>query len=1159
MLAVLFAAPGDAIAQGRTDLVTISFNNVPLSTAIERFEKASAYTFFYDAASLDLTRRVTLEARQMEIKEALAAMLDGTGIHFEISNRQIVLIPGSRIASLSDSNPITVRGTVTEQDTKNPLAGVAVYIKGSQTHAVTDAAGKYSINVPANGTLVFSFLGMRTAEVPVISRSTISIAMKHEVVAMEEVIVTGYQTISKERTTGSFGTITSSMIEEKPKINLVSALEGQVAGLSVDQDGRVAIRGIASFNAGKAPLVVVDGFPVEASLFDGTLAPNNDGVLAGINPDNIESIYILKDAVAASIYGARAANGVIVVTTRKGISGAARVTYKGTFSWQSRPNLDDLRFASPADYVDAQIEMYRKEPTAYTPYNSWTGGYVPNQADVFHNLYLADIGRITPEEAAARNNALKGQDFLAELEKYVFRTQFTQQHNLQITGGSDKNRYNVAGNFTDTRENFAHAKNNRFIFDLGNDWTFNKHVSLSVNVNLNYAMRHTPTVNPSINGFEDSYYGSPLLTFSDNTLYSLYSSIVDGSGNSRVIDGVLPFYAGQYADINTLKSWRFNPIDNLNREAFDTQDFQARVNAMLRINIVDGLAVEVGGTWQRGNYIRKQLFQSDSFTAMSTFNYGTGVMDPSLHIIPDGAILNEMKNDNENWTLRGQLNFSRDFEGDRHRVTALAGMEVRKMTYDNNVIETRMGYNETAGSFTPMDLRGWMADAYYGQTILSSAGDFNPTQGSLGYMDNRFVSYYGNGSYEFNNRYILSGSIRLDLTNFFGTDRKYRYRPLWSVGGTWKLSEENFFNVPLIDKLDLRASYGINGNIALNQGPFLILGALTYSSVTGGIPYRVLSPPNDQLRWEKTASFNAGFDLAMLDNRLRLSMDFYRKNSTDLLAPDNIDQTTGYANLTINAGQIVNQGIEATINVDILRNTAVKWSLSNLFSYNDNQVKTYNVAYNYATYLTGTPKVREGAPTNSLWSYRFAEIEPETGQTMGYMKDGEKDYLGNLGVDDLVHSGTTIPKYELSLTNRFNYRNWDLSFMFVSKLGHVHRKQIFSGSNPTSKYVTERWREPGDVALYPELHPYSTEVWYHPSCDIFVYKSDFVRLRDVTLAYNFDKSLLAKWKIGGARIYVQARNLWLLTAQGVDIDPDVSLYVGPSRPREVFAGLQITF
>lgn len=1141
------------IAQKQSEKITVSFNNVPLSEAIDKIQKASVYTFFYDANTIDLNKRVSLDAKSLSIAEAVGGMLKETGIVFELINRQILLQPGSWISQVT-GEVIKVKGIVTEKETGDRLSGVVINVRDAKTFTTTNDSGVYEIRVPANGILVFTLMGKVTIEIPVLGRTSIPVMMESDEVALEQVIVTGYQTISADRATGSYGSITSASLSNKPLANLSSALEGQVAGLVLDNEGRLEIRGISTFNAGKSPLIVVDGFPVEASLHDGELFQYKDGVLEGINPNNIQSITVLKDAVAASIYGARAANGVIVVMTNKGVRGETKVSYKGTFSVNSKPKTKDLLIADVDDLIDVQMELYNELPIYYMP------SFYPTMNAPYYK-WMADNGQMSQAEASAEIEKLRGNNFLKEVDDHLFRSQMTNQHNLQISGGGEKHLYNIAANLTNTREDFRNAGNNKLTIDMRNDWNFNKWISASVSMNVNYSGYKSPVLNPK--------YGSDLFNFGEFSRFTPYTSFVDDNGNPETISGVVPFILNQYSFVPGLKSMDYNLIENLNEETYTTQDFQTRLSGFLRVNIVDGLMVELGGSWQRGNYVRRQLFTEDSYFARKWYNNGTSLINYTDHIIPEGGILNEIRNNNQTWTARAQLNYNRDFSNGKHMISALAGFEVRQMTYDNNTLPTRLGYNSTAGTFTPFDIKGWNAGDYSGRLVNFAAivyDNFSPTEGGISYMDNRFSSYYGNASYKFNNKYILSGSIRLDLTNFFGTDKKYRYKPLWSVGGTWMLSDEGFFNVDFIDRLHLRASYGINGNIALNQGPFLIIGPIdtygglisAYSNYTGGVQYRILSPPNDQLRWEKTTSTNAGLDLSLFKNRVQMSMDYYYKNSTDLLAPDNIDPTTGYTSLTINTGRIVNNGVEILATVEILRDTPLKWSVTHVFSYNNNVVRNYNVArpaaYDY-TYQEGIPV--SGYSAFGLWGPRFAKLDDQS-QAFAYNKDGEEVIMNNITADDVVYLGQTRPKFDLALTNKFSFGNWDFSFLFVSKLGHKHRADGFFGKNYTNRHIAERWKEAGDNTIYPKATYYGLTTGYMRYADVFVKSSNFLRLREVNLGYNISRKLTQDIGIKSARVYVQGRNLFLVTAKETDTDPEVP-YTGFSLPKELHAGLQITF
>lgn len=418
---------------------------------------------------------------------------------------------------------------------------------------------------------------------------------------------------------------------------------------------------------------------------------------------------------------------------------------------------------------------------------------------------------------------------------------------------------------------------------------------------------------------------------------------------------------------------------------------------------------------------------------------------------------------------------------------------------------------------------------------------FTLKTGSYNLRDNRFVSWYGNASYEFDSRYLVSGSVRMDLTNFFGTDPKYRYKPLWSIGGTWKLSEEKFFDVSWIDRLNIRGSYGINGNISLSEGPFLILSAGSYSDMTGGVSYGVAAPPNNQLRWEKTATTNIGADITVLDNRVNIALDYYVKNSSDLLARDAIDPTTGFSALTKNVGKMTNRGLEFTINADIIKKNDFLWNAIFNFSYNKNEVKEYNVTRAYTTSWTGTPKMAKGYAADAMFGFRYAGLN-DKGEAMGYNKDGEKDLMGNLTPDDIIYLGTVRPKYDLSFTNTFKYKDLQLSFMLIAKLGHKYRKDGFYGSNYLNRHVSERWQQPGDEAtkMYPRLLSWNMDMFYFPYSDFMTGNASYMKLRDVTLSYTLPRQWLQPVGLTNARVYFQARNLLTVTAKGVDIDPEIT-------------------
>jgi outer membrane receptor protein involved in Fe transport len=585
------------------------------------------------------------------------------------------------------------------------------------------------------------------------------------------------------------------------------------------------------------------------------------------------------------------------------------------------------------------------------------------------------------------------------------------------------------------------------------------------------------------------------------------------------------------------KDTSYNPITDAYDDYNTYSVYSTRLNGFLRFKIIDGLTAEVGGNWTRGNKVYKSISEADSYKMRLAYNSSTSISNPVNHYIPDGDMINETRYINENWTLRTQINYSKTFG--KHRVNALAGNEVRRITYDNNTYETRFGYNSTAGSFTPVNMKDLKSGTYTSDMVGGSI-IVSPSYGSYSIRDNRFVSWYFNGSYEYNDRYLVSGSVREDLTNFFGTNPKYRHKPMWSVGGTWKLSNEDFFDAEWVNRLNIRASYGVNGNISLSEGPYLILSTGTYSSVTEGVPYGISSYPNNSLRWEKTKTTNLGVDFDILKNRLGLSFDYYFKKSTDILAKDAMDPTTGASSMTKNVGSIQNKGIEISLHGTPVLSSDFRWDVAYNVSLNKNKVLKYNVSRKYPTYWAFTQAVHaEGYPMYGLFGYKYAGLN-EKGETMVYGADGNTKLASAVTVDDVVYLGTAVPTTDMSLTNTFNYKNWSLSFMFIAKFGNKYRKDVFQGSNINSRYVGQRWKEAGDEAstIYPVLKSWNMDIFYFPFCDVNIGNAGYAKLRDLVLSYNFSKPLLSHIGMSDARIYLQARNLFRITAKGVDIDPE---------------------
>ncbi len=1026
--------------------------------------------------------------------------------------------------SLSQSaNPVTVTGVVSDNATGEPLIGVTVQNLSTKKYAYTDIAGKYSIQASAGDVLLFSLIGMVNEEVTVNSTANVyNIVLKADVIALEDVVVTGYQTLSKERSTGSFAVVTSQKLESKLQPSVASILEGQSSGVVLTKEGTIEIRGVSTISGVKDPLIVVDGYPLIG-----------DGIgLESINPDNIENITVLKDAVAASIYGARASNGVIVVTTKHADKGTFGVTYKGTYGITLEPQLEKLNLASVEDYMDAELDLYNMDPNmAFTDYSDYW-----KISDYTYLLMAKDNGILSAAEADAQIAALKKNDALAEIQKYLIRPKQSQQHNVALSGGTEKNMFNGAFRYSKEYGNLDNNDNSRAIIDLNNTWKPKEWFTLRLISNINYSKSNSTV---------EDY--STLTSFSSSSNMQPYTDLYDDAGNPILMTPVAQKAVEMYNSYPGLKPVTYHPATDMALQTMASERLQVRMGGDVTVKFTDWLNGSVGGSWTTGSTKNRTIYDANSYYMRTAYNDATSISNPSKHYLPDGGMIDENRGTISSWIIRYQLNYNQSFNNNKHRVSAMLGGEINKDTYEYTYLPTRVGYDPVSATYNSgFSIHDWK------NNVNNMGGDMlfgSQPYISLGYgsnysvRNNRFVSWYGNGSYEYDNRYLVTGSVRLDLTNFFGTDPKFRYKPTWSVGGTWKLSEESFFEdaKDIINMLHIRASYGVNGNISLNNTPYLILSVGSHNTTTGGVSYGISSYPNNQLRWEQTRILNIGFDAAFLKNRLNVSAEYYHKKSTDLIASDAVDETKGTTSITQNVGGITNQGFEVTVNGDVVKSKDFIFNSSLIASYNTSNVDYYNVTRSYFTSFTSGSILVEGYPMNGLWGARFAGLN-DKGVATFYGADGTIKEGGSLKAEDAVYFGSLRPKLDMSWINTFRYKNLEASFMFIGKFGHKYRKDAFVGSNYNNRHVGERWREPGDEkhTIYPVLQSWNMDMFYFPYSDVLVGNANYVKLRDLTLAYHLPKTVVNKIGLQNVKVYFQTRNLFTITAKGVDIDPEIA-------------------
>jgi len=1144
-LIVFFCSVGDAFAQADTK-VTVNVNSVLIRTALDQLQREAKIHFVYDEENIDSGKRVSLSYTQTPLNVVLDDFCKQTSLRYEVKRNLILILPAKAEKKTRKHEPFYMTGVVTDE-TGESIIGATIMIGGTSQGTVTDIDGRYSLQVTPGDLVSFTFVGMADKVVKAqAGKKVVNVKMETNATALADVVVTGYQTLSKERATGSYSVISEKSTKGKLETDVLSRIEGLVAGINKaytnkDED-KIVIRGITTVNGEQDPLYVVDGMPYE-------------GDLASINPTDVQNITVLKDAAASSIYGARAANGVIVISTKRGQTGKTEVSYNGSMKITPKPDMGYLDLMSSSELVDMQIEgfnYYHKD------YKNLNPRYSVNPVEAL--LYQHENGDLNDSQLAEALLPYRNRNNGKQIEDEFARTGIVHQHNLSISGGTEKNRYIATINYMGNYGNQKFQSKDRIGFSLKDDVELYKWLSADFGVTGSFSRDKGDSG-------ADNYINLMMN-------YPSYFMLRDGEGNPLNIQRTKSDYELDRLQSIGLMDETYNPINNRAEETFHNNRNYYRLHAGLKFKIMEGLDLDLKYQTESSYDKNRRLYSNLSYKVRNMVNEAAQYdkeADKLTLNVPKGGQLDESRYESYSYTMRAQINFNRTFG--KHAVTALGGAERRLVRYTGSR-NYYMGYDDSSLGVKPIN--PLIMSPIQGTESLN--GSFNWVYDTYNYqthVEDRYVSFYANGSYTFDERYSLTGSIRIDQSNLFGTDPKYQYRPLWSVGGGWQLANEAFMeDVSWVNRLNLRITYGIAGNVPKEVGPYMNITNTGYNDWVGDFGSYISNPPNSQLRWEKTASTNIGLDFSIFNSRLSGSVDYYYKKTTDLLGNRNADPTLGWADLMVNYGSMFNRGVEVGLQSINIQNKHFTWGTNVMFSYNKNELTnlegTRESVFNYSAYNVQAV----GHPVNSLFSYRYAGLDPNNGNVLVYNNKGEK--VSNVSsVEDMVYSGTRDPKYTASLKNFFSYRDFDFSFMFVYYGGHVLRDVVAGymagapGANLNRKALNH-WRKPGDENI-PGVAPSfnrniyytSAQAWY--SADGHVKKADYIKLRDISLSYNLPKNWLRKYAIESAAITCQISNAWWWAANG-DIDPEAYAVTGYGRgsltlpnPTTYTLGLSLNF
>lgn len=1020
-----------------------------------------------------------------------------------------------------DQTIIGLKGVVLDENGQ-PVPGANVVVKGTTMGTITDMDGKFSLQVEKGATIVVSFIGYANKEVQINERKAkYTVSLEPETHLLDEVIVTGYQTISKERATGSFAVVTPKDMESKLQTNILDRMEGMVAGMVMPSNkSNPTIRGISTLNGTQTPLYVVDGVPYEGSL-------------DVINPADIVNVTVLKDATAASIYGARSANGVIVITTRQGQAGKTRVNYSGSIKFEPLPSRDYYNYTSSAETVDLMEELFQYSHNAYQENDRrYTN-------EVYQVMYDLERGAITQEEYQKRLDYYRNSDRYDQVrEAFLRRADITHQHNVSFNGGTDIYKYALSVNYQQNLPYEKAQKDRRLGLNWKNQFDFFKWLRVDVGI-----MNSTYTTDYD-NGISGMSY------LNGGTTYRM---LRNPDGSPAQWYGSKSQYEIDRLNSLGLQDETYIPLNELDKSHYSYKSRYWNINVGANIKIWDGLSLDLRYQTEMTNTFNKQYDSKDANKVKSNINDGT-IIDPKTgkvtNLMPVGGWVNENRGENNSYTLRAQLNYNKTFLKE-HEVQVIVGAERRKVVTESSHI-MKVGYDDIALSYKKID-EFTLGQQQNGTEAIYGSYSWSDSAAPFTYSDNRYVSFYGNASYTFNSRLTATGSVRIDQSNLFGTDPKYQYKPLWSAGAHYVILQ----NESWVDRLVGRITYGINGNVAKNSGPYMISKNDSDGNYyTGESQSYISTPPNPTLRWEKTKVFNIAVDFNLFRGRLSASLEYYNKATSDLLGLRATDPTFGWSELMLNYGSMRNRGVEITLNSHNIQTKDFNWTSTLTFSYNKNMLTSIENSGTSAYSYYGSLQNREGYPMSSIFAIRYAGLS-EDGLPQAYKADGTiVKGSSALEKEDLVYMGTTNPPYAASLSNRLSYKGFDLDFMFVFYGGHKLRDvaagyqfTYYPVLNYTGAVDRDRlnfWRQPGDEKD-PNMAPRflykvnggsdASALWQY--ADKHIQKGDYIKLRDLSIGYTFPKEWMRKCYVENLRVSLQIQNLWYWAANDKGLDPEV--------------------
>lgn len=1142
-----------ASTYAQQERVSLNMKEVTVKMLLDEIQRQTDLHFIFNTEQTNSLGKVSIEVRNESVEAVLIRLFEGTDLTY--SFRGNIIVVKRREDTRGQQEMLKITGKVVDEK-KQVLPGVTVKLEGTTVGTATNTKGVFSLMLPVReGFLEFSFVGFKSKKVRFTEKSdTLLVVLVEDLKQIEEVVVTGYQVIKEKAMAGSYSKVKAEDLIMTGNETIESMLQGKIPGMMVTHTSgltgtrqKVRVRGTSTLVGNADPVWVVDGIiqednlPFEAESLAAISDDNLDmmkefigGAVSWLNPNDIEDITVLKDASATAIYGVKAANGVILITTKKGERGRLSVNYSGNFSMSQRLNYNRMEIMNSKDRVALSREAFER------------GAQVSDERIGYIGLALAYSRReISLDEF--HKGVKKFETANTDWFDILYRTPFSQSHSLSFSGGNEDATYRASFGYRNQKNTAKGNEQESYTGNLNMTTIFWKQLTLTASLSGN----HTETI--AFASGVDPY------NYAINT--------------SRTIpcydEGQLYYYENGMAKYNIL-----NELENSGNKN-SSKSINLNLNARWRVYEDLTISATLGGASSSSFAETWFSERSHKITAIRGYEYGEFTVTDNEYKkskLPYGGMLTVSESRNFNYTARIQAEFVKLCNG-VHAVNLVAGFETRSNQY-KGFSQTNWGYMPDRGkSFTNVPLN-------YGITLVENT-EYARTIPSVTDRLSNYISYYMSGGYMYDNRYSINFSVRGDASNRFGGSTKFQ--PVWSGGLRWNVTDEHWMEGQnLVNNLSFSATFGYQGNVAENVSPDFIAKMGSVDSKTGEWKMTWSQLPNPDLKPEKTLSVNLGVNFAFLKSKLTGTFNWYYKKTTDVITTAKIPYENGTTSMALNDGDVKNKGWDLAFSVVPVRTKNFMWSLGTSFSGNDNTVNSkLESTKDWKKAAAGTLN-KKGYPVGSFWAFRFTGLNPEHGAPMFDFSRADTRQAAEDATEYMAYMGTIEPTFTVGINMIFRWKRFSFPLNFYVSRGNYTflNSPYTSGHRMMSEYrnastqLNKRWRNPGDekhtdipsIPTWDNSHPlrpfgngtgvYPLDAW--AKSDVRVVNAWYIRFNDFKFSYSLPDGWIRSFAKNMTVSFTATNPLQIKSKDFKGRDPEVALGQQP-RSQNFSLGVNLSF